>query len=140
MESAQEYTPYPAARLAYFTPAEQEAMSRFTEMGVSGTSPELDVAGNIAGTVGMGSPYAGTMLETTRRAQEMPSMADPYAMASYMNPYHQLVWITRCERLAVSLTLWVVTLVCRRWSGQSGWIPRRHHAGRASAQPRAPAW
>ena len=55
-ESAEPYTPYPAARLAYFTPAEQEAMSRFTEMGVSGTSPELDVAGNIAGTVGMGSP------------------------------------------------------------------------------------
>mgnify|MGYP003139548841 FL=1 len=90
-ESAEEYTPYPAARMAYFTPAEQEAMSRFTEMGVSGTSPELDVAGNIAGTVGMGSPYAGTMLEVTRRAQEMPSMADPYAMASYMNPYQQIV-------------------------------------------------
>jgi hypothetical protein len=84
-------------------------------MGVSGTSPELDVAGNIAGTVGMGSPYAGTMLETTRRAQElagtvgmgspyagtmlettrraqeMPSMADPYAISSYMNPYQQNV-------------------------------------------------
>ena len=90
-ESAEPYTPYPAARMAYFTPAEQEAMSRFTEMGVSGTPPELDVAGNIASTVGMGSPYAGTMLEVTRRAQEMPSMADPYAMASYMNPYQQLV-------------------------------------------------
>lgn len=90
-ESAEPYTPYPAPRMAYFTPAEQEAMSRFTEMGVSGTAPELDVAGSIAGTVGMGSPYAGTMLETTRRAQEMPSMADPYAMASYMNPYQQLV-------------------------------------------------
>ena len=49
MSSAQEYTPYPAARMAYFTPAEQEAMSRFTEMGVAGTPPELDVAGNIAG-------------------------------------------------------------------------------------------
>ena len=90
-ESAEPYTPYPAARLAYFTPAEQEAMFRFTEMGVSGTPPELDVAGNIAGTVGMGSPYAGTMLETTRRAQEMPSMADPYAISRYMNPYQQLV-------------------------------------------------
>ena len=52
---------------------------------------ELDVAGNIAGTVGMGSPYAGTMLEVTRRAQEMPSMADPYAIGSYMNPYTDLV-------------------------------------------------
>ena len=91
VESALPYTPYPAPRMAYFTPAEQEAMSRFTEMGVAGTPPELDVAGNIAGTVGMGSPYAGTMLEVTRRAQEMPSMADPYAMASYMNPYQQLV-------------------------------------------------
>ena len=90
-ESSVPYTPYPGQRLEYFTPSEQEAMSRFTQMGVSGTSPELDVAGNIAGTVGMGSPYAGTMLETTRRAQEMPSMADPYAMSSYMNPYQQLV-------------------------------------------------
>lgn len=90
-ESSTPYTPYPGQRLEYFAPAEQEAMSRFTEMGVSGTPPELDVAGNIAGTVGMGSPYAGTMLETTRRAQEMPSMADPYAVSSYMNPYQQNV-------------------------------------------------
>lgn len=90
-ESAEPYTRYPGQRLSYFTPAEQEAMSRFTEMGVSGTPPELDVAGNIAGTVGMGSPYAGTMLETTRRAQEMPSMGDASAISRYMNPYQQLV-------------------------------------------------
>ena len=68
VESALPYTPYPAPRMAYFAPAEQEAMSRFTEMGVAGTPPELDVAGNIAGTVGMGSPYAGTMLEVTPRS------------------------------------------------------------------------
>lgn len=90
-ESAVPYSTFPGRRLEYFTPAEQEAMSRFTELGVSGTPPELDVAGNIAGTVGMGSPYAGTMLEVTRRAQEMPSMADPYAIGSYMNPYTDLV-------------------------------------------------
>ena len=90
-ESAEPYTRYPGQRLSYFTPAEQEAMSRFTEMGVSGTPPELDVAGNIAGAVGMGSPYAGTMLETTRRAQEMPSMGDASAISRYMNPYQQLV-------------------------------------------------
>jgi hypothetical protein len=90
-EAALPYTPFPGQRLQYFAPAEQEALSRFTELGVSGTAPELDVAGNIAGTVGMGSPYAGTMLEVTRRAQEMPSLADPYAISGYMNPYQQLV-------------------------------------------------
>ena len=90
-ESGTPYEPYKASRIARFAPAEQTAMYNMTQLGGSGTPPELDVAGGIAGTVGMGSPYAGTMLETTRRAQEMPSLANPYAVAGYMNPYQQLV-------------------------------------------------
>ena len=74
-ESGTPYEPYKASRIARFAPAEQSAMYNMTQLGGSGTPPELDVAGGIAGTVGMGSPYAGTMLETTRRAQEMPSLA-----------------------------------------------------------------
>ena len=90
-ETAVPYTPYPAPRIADFSQGEIDAMARFGEMGRAGTAPELDVAGNVAATVSAGSPYAGTMLETTRRAQEMPSMADPYAIGQYMNPYQQLV-------------------------------------------------
>jgi len=90
-ETTTPYTPYPVDRIAEFAPGERAALGRFGEMGLAGTAPELDVAGNVAATVSMGSPYAGTMLETTRRAQEMPSMADPYAISNYMNPYQQNV-------------------------------------------------
>jgi hypothetical protein len=84
-ESAVPYTPYQDRRLAYFDPAEQEAMRRFEEMGVAGTAPELEAAGSIAAQVGLGNPYAETMLETTRRAQEMPGYASTFRQG---NVYH----------------------------------------------------
>jgi len=108
-ESAIPYQPYGGSRLKYFTPAEQTAMSRMNQLGVSGTAPELEVAGDIAGQIGTGNPYAGTMLGVTQRAQEMPGYAsgfqqgnvysgympqfatDPAVMRSYMNPYTSLV-------------------------------------------------
>jgi len=103
------YQPYGGSRLEYFMPSEQEAMYRMTQLGVSGTPQELDAAGMIAGQIGAGNPYAGTMLEVTRRAQEMPGYAstfrqgnvysgyqpqfmdDPEVISQYMNPYQQLV-------------------------------------------------
>jgi len=108
-ESAVPYQPYGGSRLKYFTPAEQTAMSSMNQLGVSGTPQELQAAGDIAGQIGLGNPYAGTMLEVTKRAQEMPhygsafqqrnvfSGYDPqYAtnaglMQRYMNPYTSLV-------------------------------------------------
>lgn len=84
-ESAVPYTPYQDRRLAYFDPAEQEAMRRFEELGVEGTAPELSAAGSIAAQVGTGSPYAETMLETTKRAQEMPGYASSFRQG---NVYH----------------------------------------------------
>lgn len=107
-ESATPYETYQGQRLGYFTPAEQEAMRRFEQLGVSGTPPELDAAGAVAAQVGTGNPYADTMLEVTRRAQEMPGYAstfrqgnvytgfDPRAatasrLEEYMSPYQQLV-------------------------------------------------
>lgn len=108
-ESAVPYTPYGGSRLQYFMPEEQTAMRKIRELGMSGTPPELEAAGSIAAQVGMGSPYAGTMLETTRRAQEMPGyasqflqgnvysgyqpqfMTDQGVMQAYMNPYTKLV-------------------------------------------------
>jgi hypothetical protein len=80
-----------------------------TDLGMSGTPVELEMAGQIAAQTGQGNPYAGTMLEVTRRAQEMPGyasglqqgnvysgyspeyMTDEAVMRSYMNPYTQLV-------------------------------------------------
>ena len=72
-ESAVPYETYPGKRLEYFSPGEQEAMRRFEQLGVSGTPDELLAAGDIAAQVGQGSPYASTMLEVTKRAQEQPS-------------------------------------------------------------------
>lgn len=84
-ESSVQYDPYKGRRLEYFSPAEQEAMRRFEQMGISGTPPELDAAGSIAAQVGTGSPYADTMLEVTRRAQEMPGYASGFRQG---NVYH----------------------------------------------------
>jgi hypothetical protein len=68
-ESAVPYETYPAQRLEYFTPSEQEAMRRFQQLGVSGTPQELMAAGDIAAQVGQGSPYADPMLAATMGAQ-----------------------------------------------------------------------
>ena len=105
-ESAVPYETYPGKRLEYFSPAEQEAMRRFEQLGVSGTPDELLAAGDIAAQVGQGIPYASTMLEVTKRAQEQPSyvsgltrgvgydpgtLASQSALQSYMSPYQQAV-------------------------------------------------
>lgn len=108
-ESAVPYQTFRGPRLEYFQPAEQTAMSRMTDLGMSGTPVELEMAGQIAAQTGLGNPYAGTMLEVTRRAQEMPGyasglqqgnvysgyspqfMTDESVMRSYMNPYTKLV-------------------------------------------------
>lgn len=105
-ESAVPYETYPGKRLEYFSPAEQEAMRRFEQLGVSGTPEELDTAGDIAAQVGRGVPYAETMLEVTKRAQEQPtyasgltrgvgyapgSLTSQQAIANYMSPYQQQV-------------------------------------------------
>jgi hypothetical protein len=47
-ESQQPYQPYPGQRLSYFAPMEQESLARIGELGVSGTSPELNAAGQTA--------------------------------------------------------------------------------------------
>lgn len=90
-ESAIPYETFTGQRLQYFTPAEQEAMTRFQQLGISGTPQELETAGGIAAQIGEGSPYAETMLETTRRAQEVPGLADQGALQQYMSPYQQMV-------------------------------------------------
>lgn len=108
-ESAVPYQTFRGPRLEYFRPEEQTAMRRMRDLGMSGTPVELEMAGQIAAQTGLGNPYAETMLEVTRRAQEMPGYAstfrqgnvysgyqpqfmnDPALMRSYMNPYMELV-------------------------------------------------
>ena len=108
-ESAVPYQTFGGPRLEYFRPEEQTAMRRMRDLGMSGTPVELEMAGQIAAQTGLGNPYAETMLETTKRAQEMPGYAstfrqgnvysgytpqfmnDPNIMRSYMNPYMELV-------------------------------------------------
>jgi len=96
-EASIPYETFPDQRLEYFAPAEQEAMRRFEQLGVSGTPEELMAAGDIAAQAGQGIPYADTMLEVTKRAQEQGvgfapgSLANQGAVQSYMNPYQQAV-------------------------------------------------
>ena len=109
LESGLKYQPFGGPRLEYFRPEEQTAMRRMRDLGMSGTPAELEMAGQIAAQTGLGNPYAETMLEVTRRAQEMPGyastfrqenvysgyqpqfMSDPEVIRSYMNPYMELV-------------------------------------------------
>ncbi len=57
-ETAQPYEAYQGQRLAYFSPMEQEALSRYGQLGVSGTPPELDAAGASAYDLTQGwNPY-----------------------------------------------------------------------------------
>ncbi len=86
-ESAVPYETYQGSRLQYFDPAEQEAMSRFNQLGVSGTPSELDAAGSIAAQIGTGNPYAETMLEVTRRQQEMPGYASTFRQGNVYTGY-----------------------------------------------------
>jgi hypothetical protein len=86
-ESAVPYETYQGQRLQYFDPAEQEAMRRFNQLGVSGTPPELDAAGSIAAQIGTGNPYAETMLEVTRRQQEMPGYASTFRQGNVYSGY-----------------------------------------------------
>lgn len=86
-ESAVPYETYQGSRLQYFTPSEQEAMGRFEQLGVSGTPDELKAAGDIYAQIGTGNPYAGTMLEVTRRAQEMPHYASTFRQGNVYTGY-----------------------------------------------------
>ena len=86
-ESAVPYDTYQGSRLQYFDPAEQEAMNRFNQLGVSGTPAELDAAGSIAAQIGTGNPYAETMLEVTRRQQEMPGYASTFRQGNVYSGY-----------------------------------------------------
>lgn len=47
-DSTQPYQPYQGERLAYFSPMEQEAMTRYGELGVAGSPDELNAAGQAA--------------------------------------------------------------------------------------------
>jgi len=51
-ETSKPYESYTGDRLAYFSPAEQEAMSRGIQLGVSGTPEELNQAGQMAYSAG----------------------------------------------------------------------------------------
>jgi hypothetical protein len=84
-ESIMPYAPYPAQRLAYFSPMEQEAMARSGELGVSGTPDELNAAGQMAYSAGMAAPgydyQAGTPWNSNYIAGTMSFGYDP---TSYM--------------------------------------------------------
>ena len=86
-ESAVPYQTFRGPRLEYFRPEEQTAMRRMRDLGMSGTPVELEMAGQIAAQTGLGNPYAETMLEVTRRAQEMPGYASTFRQGNVYSGY-----------------------------------------------------
>ena len=96
-ESAVPYQPFGGPRLEYFQPAEQTAMKRMTDLGMSGTPVELEMAGQIAAQTGVGNPYAGTMLEVTRRAQEMPGYASGLRQGNVYSGYESQLFNPNVE-------------------------------------------
>ena len=58
-ETSTPYQTYGGSRLADFSPMEQEALARYGDMGISGTSPELQQAGRMAYDVGQNSGITG---------------------------------------------------------------------------------
>ena len=96
-ESAVPYQTFQGPRLEYFQPAEQTAMKRMTDLGMSGTPVELEMAGQIAAQTGVGNPYAGTMLEVTRRAQEMPGYASGLRQGNVYSGYESQLFNPNVE-------------------------------------------
>lgn len=110
-ETAQPYEEYGGQRLAYFSPAEQEAMGRMNQLGVSGDPAAFQQAQNVAAGVAgdqlggggintgrmpinyePGSPEAIAYEASQRQVGFDPgSLADPEMLARYADPYMQQV-------------------------------------------------
>ena len=87
-ESTRPYTPYPGTRMAYFDPYESMAQEGTAQMGMQGAPTQIGSATDI--TTQIGYQPTGQGMDIARQFQP-GSVADPYTVGSYMNPYQQNV-------------------------------------------------
>jgi hypothetical protein len=96
-ESTRPYTPYPGTRMAYFDPYESMAQEGTAQMAMQGAPPQIGAATDI--TTQVGYQPTGQGMDIARQFQPPEqrtdysggSVANPYTVGSYMNPYQQYV-------------------------------------------------
>ena len=96
-ESTRPYTPYPGQRMAYFDPYESMAQEGTAQMGMQGAPTQIGSATDITTQVGYQPTGQGMDLArqfqppTQRTDYSGGSVANPYTVGAYMNPYQQNV-------------------------------------------------
>jgi hypothetical protein len=96
-ESTRPYTPYPGQRMAYFDPYESMAQEGTAQMGMQGAPSQIGSATDISTQVGYQPTGQGMDLArqfqppTQRTDYSGGSVANPYTVGAYMNPYQQNV-------------------------------------------------
>ena len=96
-ESTRPYTPYPGTRMAYFDPYESMAQEGTAQMAMQGAPTQIGSATDI--TTQVGYQPTGQGMDIARGFQPPAqrtdyyggSVANPYTVGSYMNPYQQHV-------------------------------------------------
>jgi hypothetical protein len=103
-ETTQPYAPYPGQRLAYFDPYESLAQEGTAQLAVQGAPSQIGSATDIATQVGYQPTGQGMDIarsfqpEYQRSGYYGGSVANPYMVGRYMNPYQQqVVDITKRE-------------------------------------------
>jgi hypothetical protein len=96
-ETTKPYTPYPGQRMAYFDPYESMAQEGTAQMAVQGSPTQIGSATDIATQVGyqptgQGMDIASGFQPPAQRTDYFGgSVANPYTVGAYMNPYQQYV-------------------------------------------------
>ena len=96
-ESTRPYTPYPGQRMAYFDPYESMAQEGTAQMSMQGAPSQIGSATDITTQVGyqptgQGMDIARQFRPPMQRTDYFGgSVANPYTVGSYMNPYQQYV-------------------------------------------------
>ena len=119
-ESTRPYTPYPGQRMAYFDPYESMAQEGTAQMGMQGAPSQIGSATDISTQVGYQPTGQGMDLArqfqppTQRTDYSGGSVANPYTVGAYMNPYQQNVTDIQKRELLGSLTFRATRLQGRR--------------------------
>ena len=96
-ETTRPYTPYPGQRMAYFDPYESMAQEGTAQMAMQGAPTQIGSATDIATQVGYQPTGQGIDIARGVQPPEQRtdyfggSVANPYTVGSYMNPYQQYV-------------------------------------------------
>ena len=96
-ETTRPYTPYPGQRMAYFDPYESMAQEGTAQMAVQGAPTQIGSATDIATQIGyqptgQGVDIARGFQPPMQRTDYYGgSVANPYTVGAYMNPYQQQV-------------------------------------------------